>query len=167
MDAITSLQGSATTLGSVKKTGLILASDNAIALDTVASKLIGYNPDKLPQNYVIRKRKIKGCNLDDIEILGEDINSVKITDFKKPSTILHFLTKSFFFTFEPKIRPKLNKDKCTMCGLCAKSCPVDSIKLDDHPKFNYSLCIRCYCCSEVCQNQAIEIEVPLLWRIVS
>ena len=63
---------------------------------------------------------------------------------------------------------KLEKSKCTDCGLCVSKCKVDIRKVNDHE------CINCGECIEVCPTQAIswkgskiilppnEIESPII-----
>lgn len=50
---------------------------------------------------------------------------------------------------------KLNRDKCTQCGGCAETCPVDAILLDPFPKW-VKKCDRCYLCEMWCPETAIE-----------
>ena len=40
---------------------------------------------------------------------------------------------------------KMDKDKCTKCGLCAKLCPVNNVVIRDYPVFldKCELCMRC------------------------
>lgn len=58
----------------------------------------------------------------------------------------------------------LADDRCTSCGLCASSCPVQSIRMEGapaRPRWNAS-CAGCYRCINLCPVQAIQISVPLL-----
>ena len=70
-------------------------------------------------------------------------------------------------------RPVIRKDRCTRCGTCVKMCPVTPKAVDfrkpdpgEPPEYDYGLCIRCYCCQEVCPDNAIEVETPLLGRLI-
>ena len=47
-------------------------------------------------------------------------------------------------------RNKLNISKCTKCGLCAKICPTNSVKLMPYPIFKYP-CAGCFGCVNLCQ----------------
>ncbi len=49
----------------------------------------------------------------------------------------------------------LNEEKCSQCGLCAETCPVDAIVLDPFPKW-IKKCNRCYICEMWCPEAAIE-----------
>lgn len=48
--------------------------------------------------------------------------------------------------------------QCTLCGLCSKSCPSQSIKLDKNNlaiKVNYARCMSCGYCVNVCPESAM------------
>ncbi|MBD3195975.1 MAG: hypothetical protein GF317_13015 [Candidatus Lokiarchaeota archaeon] len=51
----------------------------------------------------------------------------------------------------------LNKQKCTKCGICAKICPWDAIKLTPYPEW-IKKCDRCYICELKCPENAIECD---------
>ena len=48
-------------------------------------------------------------------------------------------------------------DKCTMCGTCIESCPVEAISEGD-PKYviNPDECVDCGTCEAECSSEAIE-----------
>jgi len=52
-------------------------------------------------------------------------------------------------------KPKLDKNLCNQCGLCAKECPVNSVTLAPYPVLD-SGCIRCYHCQNVCPQDALN-----------
>jgi ferredoxin len=54
-------------------------------------------------------------------------------------------------------RRNVNAQKCTRCGLCAKSCPTQTITLDPTPKFG-NRCVWCTWCERVCPVHAIECD---------
>jgi ferredoxin len=45
---------------------------------------------------------------------------------------------------------KVDKDKCTDCGLCIAACKMDTQKVSDHE------CIQCGECISVCPTKAIS-----------
>jgi ferredoxin len=49
---------------------------------------------------------------------------------------------------------KVDKEKCTKCGLCVKICPVKNIKLDDFPVYGHR-CNFCMRCVSWCPQKAI------------
>ncbi len=178
MDAVIAMEGKGPSAGDAKEVGLILASDDAISLDFVATHVIGINPFKVPTLKTAIERNIISGKIDDIEILGEEINSVRVLDFKTPPT-----ERMDFWFYPPIIRKwavrNLNlipviKSDCIGCGVCIKNCPADAIKIiligkEAKKKANIDLkkCIRCYCCHELCPEKAVELRKPLLLKILS
>lgn len=56
--------------------------------------------------------------------------------------------------------PKLDKEKCTKCGLCVKNCRSNAIfqPKNQYPIFLHELCSGCGLCWNLCPFGAIEIE---------
>jgi flavodoxin/ferredoxin len=52
-------------------------------------------------------------------------------------------------------KPQLVQSRCNQCQLCAKECPVQSIKLAPYPVLS-GRCIRCYHCQNVCPQKALN-----------
>ncbi len=47
-------------------------------------------------------------------------------------------------------------DKCTACGSCKDTCPVDAIEEGDMYIIDSEVCIDCGACESVCTVDAIE-----------
>jgi ferredoxin len=58
-------------------------------------------------------------------------------------------------------------EKCVQCGICAKSCPVEALRLAPYPIFDREKCIECYCCHELCPEGAIVLERSWLARVMA
>ena len=59
------------------------------------------------------------------------------------------------------VTPKtLDKELCTLCGVCASECPAGAIVLDPEPRFGGSCfdCLNCFC---LCPEKAIKLPVSL------
>jgi len=57
------------------------------------------------------------------------------------------------------VLPEVTEDKCTGCGLCAKWCPADAIKLNGGKAvISKEACIGCGECTVACRTEAIEIK---------
>ena len=83
------------------------------------------------------------------------------------NSALSAATKSFSYVskgeleLEPIIA-KIEKDRCTWCGVCAQACPFDAIKLvkdedKDIAAINNSVCKGCGMCLPVCNVNAIDL----------
>ena len=156
MDAVTAMEGNGPSNGSIRKIGKIIASDNAVTLDTVAVNLIGISTESVPHLHIAGKRGLGETDFSKIQ-LNEMI--VPYKDFQFPSTFIPGISgiifNLFLYRYIYKI-PQINKKKCEACGICIEHCPVDGIKLTgEFPVINQDKCIRCYCCQEMCPEDAV------------
>ncbi len=165
MDAVVGMEGEGPRHGSPKKVGLIIASYDSVALDTVASKIIGFEPMEIFSTRLAAERGLGSSDLAKITVLGEQISDVSV-EFEKPSgrqvnapPYLVKLASRFV-----KVQPSLVKEKCKKCAICAKSCPVSAITLDPYPVIDRKSCIECYCCNEMCPEAAMEIRKSWMAR---
>jgi NAD-dependent dihydropyrimidine dehydrogenase PreA subunit len=59
--------------------------------------------------------------------------------------------------------PALDLDSCINCGICAKKCPIDVIKMTDAgngskmPEINKQICIGCGVCVSVCPKGSLAM----------
>ncbi len=165
MDGIVGMEGIGPNHGKPRKSNVVLASRDSIAMDSVASAIMGYSPKQIPTLRIAQERGFGSIDLDNITINGERIESVK-TNYKKPIRIykgLMFLPASFrnFFVETPRL-PFPNPKGCNRCKICEETCPASAIKVVDAPAFDYKKCIRCYCCYEVCPENGIKLKKSLL-----
>lgn len=168
MDGIIGLEGNGpSTSGSARQVGLLLASPDAVALDTVASTVIGCKPDSIATSRIAAARGLGTAGLDRIGIEGPALDEIRIDDYQLPSNyylnlvptwLVHALGR--FVWVRPRSRPEL----CTGCGTCIENCPVDAMTPDRNgiPDIDYSVCINCLSCDESCPEDAIEQQVSWL-----
>ncbi|MDF2986998.1 MAG: hypothetical protein K0R50_2508 [Eubacterium sp.] len=128
MDAVIGMEGYGPTNGSPKKVGLVISSTDPYALDAVAADIIGLGALQVP---TVRKSIDRGLYKGDVsnmEILGEEINNVKVPDFKKPTVKVAFNLYSILIP-KPLLKrinrfikptPRFNRVKCKGCGMCEK-----------------------------------------------
>lgn len=60
------------------------------------------------------------------------------------------------------VRPVLNKNNCTKCGLCVEVCPTDAAHFPEengYPEYDQDLCIGCAQCIGLCP----EVALKILW----
>ena len=177
MDAVLSLEGEGPGMSGIpRKTSLILASDDAIAMDIISTAIMNM---KLEFNPVLEAAKRKfntNLDADNIEVLGEKLSDVIISDFKYPENIgkkgiiKNTFINTYIFpflknSFNPY--PASNDSKCNLCKTCIRICPQNAIYIKEgRISFNYKKCIRCFCCSEMCLESAIEIQYGMLANFI-
>jgi len=171
MDAVMGMEGEGPSAGSPRKIGLIIASTNPYALDVVASYIIGLKPDNVPTIISARERGMS-ASVKDIQIVGEDVNSFIIKDFKLPESHrdIRFSKNKIFNFITEYLKPRLifDNEKCIACKRCADHCPAKAITIEKkQPSVDFNKCIRCFCCHELCPQKAIGIKKNwILKRII-
>jgi len=158
MDGIVGMEGEGPSNGTPKEIGLILASDNAIAMDLVVERIIGFK-GKIPTNRHAKRRKL--INENNIEVIGE-IPEIK---FKPPSNVTSRIPAciSAFVLKHIMAYPKVNREKCVKCWTCVNVCPTKAMEKKGFPHCNRKKCIACYCCQEMCPHDAINLEKSALF----
>ena len=53
---------------------------------------------------------------------------------------------------------KVNKEKCTACGTCVDSCPIEAIKMKDKAEIDEENCVDCGTCVDECPEGAITLD---------
>jgi len=170
IDGVEGMEGDGPSSGDKRFVGLILASKNPYALDTVASKLIGITPLSIPTLKVAKNRKIFSGEIKDVEFIGLNPDEIDIEPFKLPSSmnvnfiggrVPKFLENWILNNFRPS--PVFDYDICVSCGVCAENCPPKAIDMSNgRPEVDLKRCIRCFCCHELCPKKAIDIKKHII-----
>ncbi|PKK86261.1 MAG: iron-sulfur cluster-binding protein [Thermoplasmata archaeon HGW-Thermoplasmata-1] len=155
MDAVVGLEGNGPgKAGRPKKTGLILASKSAPALDFVASNIMGFDPMDVPTNRACVERGL--VDPDEIEIIGK----FRVVRYRKPVGVPAMSKRLVGWGIKIQSRlPSVIEDKCVKCGLCAGVCPANAITMSPYPVIDAKKCISCYCCHESCPKAAIRLKM--------
>lgn len=174
MDAVVGMEGNGPLSGTPAPVGLILASRDPHALDSVACRIIG-----IPGNIVPTLSLVEERGLIDGEpvIVGDDPASLTIPAFRLPDTarptgLLMKLSRKVLARFQRGSRfllpyPEVLASACIGCGACVRICPAHAASLHERrAEINLSLCIRCYCCHESCEAAAILLRQGLLSRLI-
>ena len=175
-DAVIGMEGNGPTAGTPRKIGAVLMSSNPFASDIVGETLLGF-AGTVPIVCEGVFRKLCPEDISGIELIGDDIRPLMISDFKEPdsaqnrapSLLTKFSSGKIGRFFMP--RPIADAAKCRGCGECVASCPQHTIELcvkngKKIARIRHADCIRCYCCQELCPFEAIKIKKNFLIRII-
>ena len=172
MDAIEGMEGDGPTAGKTRSVGLVLASSNLLALDMVASYIMGFKPLAIPLIKEAVRRGLGPSKIEDIEIMGATLDDVKISGFAHPSTFRHSMEKGMMRFLSPlqkllDVRPKIDEEICIACKKCEEGCPAKAVNISsDRKNIDYGRCIKCFCCHEICPQGAIKLEKTLIKRLI-
>lgn len=175
MDAVMAMEGNGPRSGNPRKLGVLLLSQDPVALDAVACRIIDLNPAFVPTSEPGERSGLGTYHFENIEVVGDSIDNFICRDFdvvRKPPAHVAGGRWTTFVKNRTSSRPVIHDGRCTRCGRCIRHCPVTPKAVDWHdgnmlrpPVHNYNLCIRCFCCQEVCPEGAISVREPLLGKI--
>jgi uncharacterized protein (DUF362 family)/NAD-dependent dihydropyrimidine dehydrogenase PreA subunit len=167
MDGVVGMEGNGPSNGTPVFAGVIMASYDCVALDIVASELIGIDPLKVPTNKAAFAR---GLGTEHPKIVGAPLEKVKVR-FKRPEGGITAYIPSFLMRIlrrQLAVKPIINISNCALCKACVSNCSVHAIEETGRAlKINEEKCIQCYCCRELCPNNAVEIKKSLLLKLVT
>jgi uncharacterized protein (DUF362 family)/NAD-dependent dihydropyrimidine dehydrogenase PreA subunit len=161
MDGILAMEGEGPTAGSIYQANKIIISEDPLALDVVAAKMVGIDVEDVPILETARNRNLGEGWLENITLAGDYEQIPRLVRFKLPKRIRGTKNKNSkalvrvidFF----KTHPQINPNKCKKCNMCVESCPVQAIDKDTK-KIDYNTCIECMCCHELCMFKAVELK---------
>ena len=175
MDGIMAMEGNGPRTGKPKRLGVLLFSSDPVALDSIACRIINLNPEYVPTSKPGEKAGLGTYHLDNIEVIGENIEPFIDKDFevvRKPPIPVSSGWLRTFIRNQICPKPIIDESICTNCGKCVKYCPVKPKAVNWHngdeirlPTYKYEHCIRCYCCQELCPEGAIFLREAMLGRI--
>ncbi len=175
MDGIIAMEGNGPRGGKPKKMSVLLLSGDPIAIDATACRIIDLDPEAVPTSIAGEKAGLGTYHSENIEIVGEDMESFLDRSFeaiRTPPTPCNSGRLRTFVKNRICEKPVIDETRCNKCGTCVKMCPVEPKAVDWHngdkskpPTYKYDRCIRCYCCQENCPEGAVFVESPVLGRI--
>ena len=166
-DAVVAMEGNGPAHGRPRQVGVLLASQDAVALDAVGCQALRVPPESVP---MIRLASESGLGVMDeaqMACVGSGLPRLQAARMKRslsrflkniPEPLFRLSTRLWQF------RPKIMVKECVRCGSCITNCPQKCIHMHDRtgfPLINQKTCIACFCCMESCQNGAIAAQLDL------
>jgi uncharacterized protein (DUF362 family)/NAD-dependent dihydropyrimidine dehydrogenase PreA subunit len=160
VDAVVGMEGNGPASPDLRDIGLILASNNAVALDAVIAEMMGLNPGRLRFLQKAMEVGLGDFHTNAIDIIGE---FKRLPHFKIPSlggeAVLENKEVQAFLDERIRLRPQADPDLCTGCETCIEQCPVAALSMkNDIPVVDPEICITCFCCQEICPEKAIALK---------
>jgi uncharacterized protein (DUF362 family)/NAD-dependent dihydropyrimidine dehydrogenase PreA subunit len=160
MDAVVGMEGNGPASPELREIGLILAADNAVALDAVVARMMGIDPARLR---FLQKAKAFVLGDFDSEMIEIEGKMQVLPNFKLPplggeaiagnQAILQLMNSKAY------VKPKADPTLCTACGACIEHCPVAALTLQETiPVVDADICIACFCCQEICPEKAMSLS---------
>lgn len=169
MDGIMGMEGNGPAHGTPINSGVVIASYDCVALDIIASELIGFDPMLIPTNRAAIERNIITGSVKP-NVVGTSLEDVKIK-FKESTGGITTMAPAFITSWLGKyftMKPYINTEKCVLCGACVLNCSPHAIKqINGKLKINDDVCIQCYCCRELCPHNAVEIQKSMIAKILT
>lgn len=178
LDGIEAMEGNGPRNGTPKQMNTIIMGQSLTAVDSAAVRLIGYdNVLAVPFLKAAYDTKWGTVLPEEIEILGEKLESLKSRDFKlsRSAKLVNTLSPRLnnFISSLAAPDPVVNPEKCIGCKKCDEVCPEKSkvisfVKRNGKtiPKWKYKNCIRCFCCQELCPKGAIVTKTKRASRLI-
>ncbi len=174
LDGILGMERNGPNSGLPRHVGIIAASKDAIALDSVVCRLLGFPIESLLTCVIGDRLGIGTAREDRIELKGDELPGFPLKDFQPPKSATMAWNLSYwnpirrFLENHLITRPEINHSSCQTCGICSQHCPPQAISEENgRMVIDRKKCISCFCCHELCSNEAVEIVLPRFGRFLS
>ena len=170
MDGIVGMEGSGPNMGDIRKLDMLIASADALALDSCITHLLGKKARTIDTLKFLAEKGAGTIDFQNIQISGDNPSEFSLAGFKFPANWYYRLVPRFLINFLGRnlwMKPAVVAERCVNCMMCVQSCPVKCITAQKggKPVVDKKRCIICLCCHELCQYNAIELESSALSKI--
>jgi len=174
VDGILAMEGNGPNSGDARHVGILGASTDAVALDSVICRLVGYKVRSLLTCVIGESMGVGVADGGQIRRVGDDLDGFPLKDFKAPKSVTMAWNLSYwnpvrrFMENHVITKPAIDLAACRSCGICLAHCPPRAInEIDGAMVIDRKKCISCFCCHELCENNAVEIVQPFFGRCLS
>jgi len=170
IDGIIGMDGQGPSAGRPYPFGVLVASENSVAADIVASEIMGFRLDEIL--YLQQCFEHEDFTLSELDLQNERTDTkyqnlnIETVLFRNrflnrlPRFIKTIVTS--LFSYKPGFRAT-----CTLCGVCVNSCPTKALSIvRQKVRFDNHKCIKCLCCHEMCPSSAVYLKKNIVARMV-
>jgi uncharacterized protein (DUF362 family)/Pyruvate/2-oxoacid:ferredoxin oxidoreductase delta subunit len=169
-DMVRVQEGNGPCTGTPLDVGIILASADGVAVDSVGQFLLGFKPGEVLTTVLAHERGLGEIDLDIIRVAGpEDWRESRVAA-RRPS---RFYSWAYFRLPKPifkpvaafaRVKPVFASKRCDLCGLCLENCPGQALSVEKKTvRRDTKACRLCFGCVLWCPRGA---AVPR-WDAVS
>jgi ferredoxin len=169
IDAILAMEGYGPASPETRWVNKILASDDAVALDTVEANIIGFGVEDVPTLRIARDLRLGETDLKAIQVMGD---ASTIEEYHRPTPpdssysykagVGSGRTSREYFQQRVCYRPTISVDHCQHqqgCVACVDVCPSGALtKGRETPALDASICMICCACMEACDFSSLELR---------
>ena len=169
-DVVRVREGNGPCAGSPLDVGVILASADGVAVDSVGQYLLGFEPGEVLTTDLAHERGLGEIDLDIVRVAGpEDWRAARVAA-RRPNRLYSWvyfrLPKPVFkpIAAMARVKPVFASKKCDLCGLCLENCPGQALSVQKKSvRRDRKSCRLCFGCVLLCPRGA---AVPR-WDAVS
>jgi uncharacterized protein (DUF362 family)/ferredoxin len=163
VDAIVGMEGNGPGSGDPCRVGLLMAGENAVAVDVIAAEVASIPRKLLYIENEARKLQLPGVDRGEIDCRGLNPNETGCRPFVLPhlSDVQFGMPRFLKNRLRNQLtsRPEVVPQKCELCSICVQACPPEAIRVErGRLRFDYRRCIRCLCCRELCPHGALQLK---------
>jgi uncharacterized protein (DUF362 family)/Pyruvate/2-oxoacid:ferredoxin oxidoreductase delta subunit len=172
VDGIMAMEGDGPgTGGKLRQAGLLLASSDCVALDSIMALIMGVRPYDVLTTREAAHRDLGMPDIHFMDIVGENLQELIAGPFLLPTSAIgrKMIPEPLIKIARKLIKyyPYLVRKNCIRCLACIKACPEGCIAMSDKGIiFDYTRCIACFCCQETCPERAIRVKKSLLAKLI-
>jgi uncharacterized protein (DUF362 family)/Pyruvate/2-oxoacid:ferredoxin oxidoreductase delta subunit len=167
VDAVVAMEGNGPSSGRPFDLGVLIAGEDGVAVDAVASRMIGFPEGFIDTTRIAAAMDLGEADIAELDLVGDGAD-VRPDSFELPSNrVKKLIPRPLARLIAPliSVRPVIDPGRCTGCGFCFESCPVKAIvPRGGVYEVNDKRCIDCLCCHELCPESSIDIELSWLAR---
>jgi len=171
VDAVVGMEGDGPGSGDPVQIGALIAGINPLAVDAVATELVGLSPAQSWTQKLAIETERRGACLSDLDLVGDSLKELQISTFRAAkNTDINGRMPDFMQRMLKQAltaRPDPNHATCTRCGICVEHCPPEAMAITNQRlQIDYPKCIRCFCCQELCPQAALVTRQGVLLRLI-